>query len=106
MDWIQQYWTEMLFAAIISVCTVSVKYVYKAVCAVKGGMQAILRDEIIALYNRCSDNGCVKIYELENMEHLYINYKALGGNGAVEELYEDFKRIQIYKRMEENEKRE
>ena len=100
MEWVQQYWMELIFTAIVSLFIASVKYMYRAITAVKGGMQAILRDEIIDLYNKCHDSDCVKIYELENMEHLYKNYVALGGNGAIKELYKDFKTLPMHKRTE------
>lgn len=61
--------------------------------AVEKGVQALLRSEIIRMYNKCSELGRFSIYERENLEHLYAEYKALGGNGVVEGLVEDLNEL-------------
>lgn len=61
--------------------------------AVEKGVQALLRSEIIRMYNKCSELGRFPIYERENLEHLYAEYKALGGNGVVEGLVEDLNEL-------------
>ena len=54
--------------------------------AVEKGVQALLRANIIQIYNKYIDRGEIPIYERENIEHLYAEYKTLGGNGVVESL--------------------
>lgn len=56
--------------------------------ALKKGVRALLRANIIAIYNKYIDIGEIPIYERENLEHLYTEYKALGGNGVIEDLIE------------------
>lgn len=56
--------------------------------AVENGVQALLRANIINIYNKYTDRGEIPIYERENVEHLYKEYKTLGGNGVVESLVE------------------
>lgn len=56
--------------------------------AIEKGVQALLRSNIITLYNKYIDKGHMPIYERENLEHSYIEYKALGGNGVIENLKE------------------
>ena len=56
--------------------------------AVEKGVQALLRANIIQIYNKYIDRGEIPIYERENIEHLYAEYKTLGGNGVVESLIE------------------
>ena len=56
--------------------------------AVENGMQALLRANIISIYNKYMERGYVPIYERENIDHLYKEYKTLGGNGVVESLIE------------------
>lgn len=34
------------------------------------------------------EKGYIPIYERENLEHMYDEYKALGGNGVIEDLVE------------------
>lgn len=45
------------------------------------------------MYNKYSELGRFPIYERENLEHLYAEYKALGGNGVVEGLVEDLNEL-------------
>lgn len=61
--------------------------------AVEKGVQALLRSEIIRMYNKYSELGRFPIYERENLEHLYAEYKALGGNGVVEGLVGDLNEL-------------
>lgn len=56
--------------------------------ALKKGVQALLRANIIAIYNKYIEIGVIPIYERENLDHLYKEYKALGGNGVIEDLIE------------------
>ncbi len=52
----------------------------------KSAIRALLRDRIIAIYNRYTEKEYFPIYERENLEHLTAEYYALGGNGVVHEL--------------------
>lgn len=54
--------------------------------AIEMGLQALLRDKIICVYNKYTEKGAIPIYERENVEHMYTEYKALGGNGILETL--------------------
>lgn len=56
--------------------------------AVELGVQALLRANIISIYNKYMYKGEIPIYERENIEHLYTEYKALNGNGVIESLVE------------------
>ena len=56
--------------------------------ALKNGVQALLRANIIQCYNKYIEKGEIPIYERENIDHLYNEYKTLGGNGVVESLIE------------------
>ena len=49
-------------------------------------MQALLRANIIGLYNKYIERGDIPIYERENVEQLYTQYKNLKGNGVVDGL--------------------
>ncbi len=52
------------------------------------GVQALLRAEIIHIYNKYMDRGEMPIYERENVAELYKQYNNLGGNGVIKELIE------------------
>ena len=50
------------------------------------GTQALLRAQIIHIYNKYIEKGYVPIYERENVNELYEQYKNLGGNGTIKTL--------------------
>ena len=65
-----------------------VKIFKNRLSATEKGVQALLRAEIIRLYNKYIDLKAIPIYERENLEHLFVEYKALGGNGVIDSLIE------------------
>ena len=65
-----------------------IKTFKKRLSATEKGVQALLRAEIIRLYNKYIELKVIPIYERENLEHLFVEYKALGGNGVIESLKE------------------
>lgn len=60
----------------------------EAVCL---GVQALLRDRLIATYNKYSEKGYAPIYAKENFENMWIQYHNLGANGVMDEIHEKFK---------------
>lgn len=56
--------------------------------ATEKGVQALLRNSIIQTYNAAMNNKCLKIYERENVQHMFEEYTSLGGNGVVKGLVE------------------
>ena len=51
-------------------------------------LQALLRDSIINMYNKYSQEQYMPVYEKESLENLYRQYHNLNGNGVVEHLVE------------------
>ena len=60
----------------------------KKMQATEKGVQALLRNSIIQMYNKAMHDKCLKIYERENLQHMFEEYTALGGNGVVQGLVE------------------
>ena len=58
--------------------------------AIQNGVQALLRDRIVQMYNDYIEKKYAPIYARENMECLYKEYKALDGNGTVSGLVKLF----------------
>lgn len=56
--------------------------------ALKYGMQAMLRDVLLKRYKEISADGYATYEEKENYQHLYEQYKALGGNGVMDKVYD------------------
>lgn len=96
MDWILQYWLEALFSVVITTLTVICKKLFSRVKkqdAIGLGVQALLRDRIIHTYNHYTEKGYCPIYALENIEEMYQQYHALGGNGTITELCSRLKEL-------------
>lgn len=95
MDWILKYWMEVVFGIVCTGFGISFKFILKKIKeqkqesnAIKLGIQALLRGNIISLYNKYIDKGYMPIYERENLEHLTKEYYALNGNGVIHCLVE------------------
>lgn len=63
--------------------------------AMKNGMRCLLRERIIEICDRCLDRGFVHIYNLESLDDLFGQYRALGGNGMATKLIDDVKKLQV-----------
>lgn len=50
-------------------------------------IRSLLRTEIISINYKSEEKGFIPIYSLENIMDMYRSYKALGGNGAITEIY-------------------
>lgn len=58
--------------------------------ALKKGVQALLRAEMISKYNKYIKLGYAPIYEKENFHNVYTQYHSLGENGVMDKIYESF----------------
>jgi hypothetical protein len=100
VEFIIKYWLEFGFGLITLGLTASVRHFNKQdkirkaeQDAIKKGIQALLRNEIIDQYNKYMDKGYMPIYAMENVEAMYKQYKALDGNGTIKELYEELQEL-------------
>ena len=107
-EWILHYWTEALFGLIIAATATGYKRLsVKIKCknaeqdAIKMGLQALLRDNLIRNYNHYAEKGFCPIYALENVNALYTQYHALGGNGTVTEIVERIKDLPAERREDD-----
>jgi len=92
-NWLTEYWLKALFGAIIGGFGFwgkrKIKYLeckLKEQESVKLGVQALLRNEILKIYNEYIERGYCPIYARENVQNMYDKYHALGGNGTVTNL--------------------
>ncbi len=58
--------------------------------ALKLGLQAMLRSQMINDYNKWSKEGYAPIYARENFENCWIQYEALGENGVMNDIHNKF----------------
>ena len=91
MDWILKYRIQELFAVIIAILTWCVKKL-----RMKKNEYDVLREGILALLHDRLNQACsffiargwASVDDRDNLEYLYKPYKALGGNGTGENLYQ------------------
>ena len=102
IDFIFQYWLEFLFSAILGLIGFGYKVLKKRQDqqekknnAIENGVQALLRNELIRRYREYETKGEITIIDKENIEHLFNEYKNLGGNGTVAKMYEELLELPI-----------
>ncbi len=64
-------------------------------CIMERGIQALLRDRLVASYCHYRERGTITAHGLQNMELLYKEYTALGGNGFVTGLMEKIREMEV-----------
>lgn len=58
----------------------------------------LLRNAMLSIYEQCYEvNGYITVNQLENFEHLYVDYKALNGNGMIDGLREKINKLPTVK---------
>lgn len=113
IEFIKQYWLQVIFGGIISALTFAVKHLFglmkkerelqkekaEAECReqelIKAGVIAILHDRIYQVCQYHIQNDYITIQDLDNLEYLYQGYSGLGGNGTGEELYKRCKALRL-----------
>ena len=80
-------------AAIIAVATNFAKRIKEndtETQAVKSGVQALLRAQMISEYNKAKDKGYAPIYAKENFQNMWDNYHNLGANGVMDAIKDEY----------------
>ena len=63
--------------------------------AVELGVQALLRDRIVQSYYHYEERGWITLHGLENVNAMYKEYHALGGNGTVTSLVNSIRELEV-----------
>lgn len=58
--------------------------------ALKAGIQALLRAQMISDFNKYSEKGYAPIYARDNFENCWKQYHSLGVNGVMDDLHRKF----------------
>lgn len=101
LETLRSYWS--IISTIITVVAVpAVGYLYKKYKqtdarqkAVELGVQALLRDRIVQSYYHYEERGWITLHGLENVNAMYKEYHALGGNGAVTALVNTIHELEV-----------
>ncbi|MBE5877061.1 MAG: hypothetical protein E7290_09290 [Lachnospiraceae bacterium] len=76
--------------AIIGAISRKVKKASNDTEALKLGIQALLRAQMISEYNKWSERGYAPIYARENFENCWQQYHSLGANGVMDDIHNKF----------------
>ena len=77
--------------AIIGWLAKTIRTQKKAQDALKKGVQAILRSQMITNYNKWYvEKGYAPIWVKDNFENLWIQYEMLGENGVMKKIHDEF----------------
>ena len=101
LETLRSYWS--IISTIITVVAVpAVVYLYKKYKqadarqkAVELGVQALLRDRIVQSYYHYEERGWITLHGLENVNAMYKEYHALGGNGTVTALVNTIHELEV-----------
>lgn len=66
------------------------KFFKKRNSAVKSGLQALLRSQMINDYNNWNEKQYAPIYARENFENCWEQYHELGANGVMDDIHKKF----------------
>lgn len=66
------------------------KVLFSQIKAIKKGLQALLRAQLIADYNKWEEKGYAPIYARENFDNCWQQYHALGANGVMDDIHAKF----------------
>lgn len=101
LETLRSYWS--IISTIITVVAVPANgYLYKKYKqadarqkAVELGVQALLRDRIVQSYYHYEERGWITLHGLENVNAMYKEYHALGGNGTVTSLVNSIRELEV-----------
>ena len=66
----------------------------------KTAIRAMLRQDIINAYDKYTQKGWAKVYVKDNVQEMYDCYHALGGNGTITHLVDEFMELPTRKEDE------
>lgn len=94
IEYVLAHWVEWIFAIVTGFATFGYRSVMKKLQeersrneAIAEGVQSLLRDSIVANYNKYQDKGYCPIYVKESIKKVYEAYHRLGGNDVATSLY-------------------
>jgi hypothetical protein len=89
-QWLCLLGIPTLIIAIFKYLTTLIKKNKEDTTALKYGIQALLRSQMIADYNKYSEKDYAPIYARDNFENCWKQYHSLGANGVMDDLHEKF----------------
>ena len=71
------------------------KLIFAHIKAVKLGVQALLRAQMIHDFNKWSERGYAPIYARDNFQNCWAQYHDLGANGVMDDIHNKFLALPI-----------
>ena len=89
-QWLCLFSVPALILMIVKYMLNQIKQNRKDTDAVKLGLQALLRSQMISDYNKYSEKGFAPVYARDNFENCWKQYHSLGANGVMDDIHEKF----------------
>lgn len=89
-QWLCLFGVPGIFTAVLGFLISIMKQTKKDSDAVKCGVQALLRAQMINDWNHYSKKGFAPIYAKENFENCWKQYHGLGANGVMDDIHTKF----------------
>lgn len=89
LNFIKEYWVLITF--FIGELGALLIFAFYVVSAVK----CLLRNDILAIYDKCKDTKTITLYQLQSVNLSYRIYKKLKGNSFIDEIMEEIKEFKI-----------
>lgn len=83
LEFISKHWH------LLGILCGALAFMYHQICAMQKGVRALLRADLIRLYNKYHDDlGYCPLYVKQSLEDEYKQYHTLKGNGVGTKMYE------------------
>ena len=92
LEWLAYFGVPALITGAI---VLVIKIIFAHINAVKLGVQALLRAQMIQDFNKWSERGYAPIYARENFQNCWAQYHALGANGVMNDIQKKFLALPI-----------
>lgn len=89
-QWLCLFSVPALILMIVKYMLNQIKHNTEDSKALKAGIQALLRSQMISDYNKYSEKGFAPVYARDNFENCWKQYHSLGANGVMDDLHEKF----------------
>lgn len=89
LNFIKTYWVQIIF------CGGMVGGFFSFSSALIEATKCTLRNDILAIYDKCKENHKITKYQLQAILYSYKIYKRLKGNSFVDEIVEIIKHYEI-----------
>ena len=88
LGFMQDNWGWIL--SVIGVLGTALGYIFTHIRALQRGVQALLRAQMIDLYNHYKAKGYAPLYARQSFENLWVQYEHLGKNGVMTDIRSKF----------------